>query len=148
MSERITRVIREAARPVSAALLAGTLGAACLSSAGCASSPGSEAKGTVTCPAGEPVEGVWIDAGTGQGWAQWHLKSSKNPTAAEYSRDVGEPTNYSVHIGCGGTPSNWEHADYGQQSAASDIAATWQCGPDPSQPLAVNGICTLVAGRG
>jgi hypothetical protein len=147
MSELMTRVVREAARPASAVLLVGALGAACLSSSGCSSSPSSEAKGTVTCSAGESVEGVWIDAGTGQGWAQWRLKNAQNPAVAEYSRNVGGPTNYGVHVGCGGTPRNWEHADYGQQSAASDIAAVWQCGPDPSQPLAVNGICVLM-GKG
>lgn len=149
MSELLARVVYETTRPVSIALLAGTLGAACLSSAGCGSSPHSEAKGTITCPAGEPVVGVWIDADTGQGWAQWRPQSAEDTTTAEYSRDVGEPTDYSVHVGCGGTPDNWEYADYSppEQLAPSDITAIWHCGPDPRHSLATNGICHLVGSK-
>jgi hypothetical protein len=144
MGEFIGSIVHEAARPAGVVLIAGALGAACLSMSGCTSSPGSEARGTVFCPSGEPVEGVWIDAGTGQGWAHWQLKSPNDPSTAEYSRDVGAPTNYGVDVGCAGTPRRWEHTDYARKSIPSDITAVWRCGPDTSKPLAVDGLCILV----
>jgi hypothetical protein len=128
-------------RPASYILLAG-IGVAGLRLAGCASG---EAKGTVTCPTGKSVEGVWIDADTGQGWAQWHPKSPQSRNIATYNRNVGEPTHYSVHVGCGGTPDNWEQADYAQKPpATTDVMVTWHCGPNPAQPSAIHGTCVLV----
>ncbi|HUB93587.1 MAG TPA: hypothetical protein VMB52_03735 [Verrucomicrobiae bacterium] len=146
MGELLSRVVHEVVRPVTATVLVGVLGATSLASDSVGTPP-DEARGIIICPVGEDVEGAWVDAGTGQGWAHWSAVSQGDANVAGYYRDVGERTNYRVHVGCGGSRKNWEHPDYAQRSSPSDVAAIWECGPNPDRPLAVNGICRLV-GKG
>jgi hypothetical protein len=64
--------------------------------------------GTVTCVP-HNVEGVWIEVGTGNsGWATITAKANTVATTS-YRRTftVALPTNIRLHVGCGGTPSNW-----------------------------------------
>jgi TIR domain len=76
--------------------------------------------GSVTCESGEPVEGVWIAASSGQsdsGFA--HLGPADNsglnhpagPTVT-YSYTLRGGGSYSVHVGCGGEASQWHSSNY------------------------------------
>jgi hypothetical protein len=65
-----------------------------------------------------PVEGVWIQAAGGSGWASGTSVFSKS----------GVTVPWTVHVGCGGSPSNWEYAVYGVKSISSTFA-NWGCYP-------------------
>jgi hypothetical protein len=93
--------------------------------AAAASSPQLHPKSTVTvsgdvvCNQGTgPVEGVWIQAAGGSGWA--------SGTSVFHKSGVTVP--WTVHVGCGGSPSNWEYAVYGVKSISSTFA-NWGCYP-------------------
>ncbi|MBS2540248.1 hypothetical protein KGQ20_46680, partial [Catenulispora sp. NF23] len=64
------------------------------------------AGGTVTCVSGNAVEGVWVQADQGSGFAAWQPTVS-NGSTARYSLSLPLYENYSLHVGCGGTPANW-----------------------------------------
>jgi hypothetical protein len=75
--------------------------------------------GDVVCNQGTgPVEGVWIQAAGGSGWASGRSVFSKS----------GVTVPWTVHVGCGGSPSNWEYAVYGVKSISSTFA-NWGCYP-------------------
>lgn len=73
--------------------------------------------GTVSCPSGEQVEGVWVDTANGtSGFARWRALGVS--TVARYAYQItmspGLPPDrqpdFSVTVGCGGTRENWEHS--------------------------------------
>jgi hypothetical protein len=75
--------------------------------------------GDVVCNQGTgPVVGVWIQAAAGSGWASGTSVFSKS----------GVTVPWTVHVGCGGTPSNWKYAVYGVKSISSTFA-NWGCYP-------------------
>ena len=58
------------------------------------------------------VEGVYIEAANGgSGWAPW-VSSAARPSYATYSYTLSKGGEYSVWVGCGGTPSRWTIATY------------------------------------
>lgn len=74
--------------------------------------------GDVVCNGVGPVEGVWIQAQGGSGWASGTSVFSKS----------GVTVPWTVHVGCGGSPSNWEYSVYGVKSISSTFA-NWGCYP-------------------
>lgn len=87
------------------------------------------AKGSVTCADGDAVTGIWIGAGRGSNWAIWPTENSdlEFPATAHYF--LGLPTweNYTVTVGCGGTPSSWAEVDYSSWMVP-DISHSLVCG--------------------
>ena len=62
-------------------------------------------RGDVTCLSGAPVEGVWVVASSGgSGWASYYYEGSD---WYKYSRVLPYGGWYSLHVGCGGSPSYW-----------------------------------------
>ena len=59
---------------------------------------------------GNSVEGVWVQAGDGAGWAPWQGLGNGSTSNWWYTLPKDEP--YSLHVGCGGSPSSWAVADY------------------------------------
>jgi hypothetical protein len=70
--------------------------------------------GTVICESGRPVVGVWIAASTGQRDSGWAHLGANYPTGSTvtYSYQLGSAQAYSVHVGCGGTASDWASKNY------------------------------------
>jgi len=65
------------------------------------------ASGTVTCPGGMPVAGVWVEtAQEDRGWADWQPHAD-DPEVADYSRNLNQSVGYGLNVGCGGTPESW-----------------------------------------
>jgi hypothetical protein len=79
-------------------------------------------RGQVMCVDEENVTGVWIAASGGSGWASW---SSINGYTVNFSRG-GVSGSWTVHVGCGGTPSNWRYSPDGNVKVAS-ASASWTC---------------------
>jgi hypothetical protein len=80
-------------------------------STGTAPSSGSFAvSGEVSCVSGNSVEGVWVQADDGAGWAPW--VGLGNGSTSTWSFTLPEEEAYSLHIGCGGTTASWAVADY------------------------------------
>lgn len=61
--------------------------------------------GQVSCTSGQSVEGVWVEAAKGSGWAPWKGLGNGSTSDYWYALPVSEP--YSLHVGCGGTTSDW-----------------------------------------
>jgi hypothetical protein len=110
--------------------------------------------GSVVCPSGQPVVGVWIAASTGQrdsGYA--HLGTAAagagnypEGPAATYSFSLQNDTTYSVHVGCGGTVNDWNFSDDSPLlSARSVILHCTDPLPDHSGNASLKGICTATA---
>jgi hypothetical protein len=114
----------------SAAALAG---AAALT--GCDGSKSTETviSGKVECSSGRDVEGVYIDADKSKaGWAEWASLAGKENTASfRYKLDKGG--NYSVHVGCGGMPSDWESSTW-SDSVSSKEHHDFICHDSKSRP--------------
>lgn len=67
--------------------------------------------GAIQCQS-KGVEGVWIQAvNGGSGWAPW-VSSAADPSHATYSYTLSHGGQYSVEIGCGGTPGAWSVVEY------------------------------------
>jgi hypothetical protein len=64
--------------------------------------------GQVSCLSGNPVEGVWVQADDGAGFASW--KGLGDGATADWWFTLPENEPYSLHVGCGGSPSSWEVA--------------------------------------
>jgi hypothetical protein len=73
-------------------------------------SGGVEVTGQVSCDSGNSVEGVWVAAATGSGWASWMGLGNGSTSDYWYRLPEGEP--YALHVGCGGSPSSWRVANY------------------------------------
>lgn len=61
--------------------------------------------GQVSCSSGKAVKGVWVEAAKGRGWSPW--KGVGDGSNADYWYTLPTSEQYSLHIGCGGTPSSW-----------------------------------------
>jgi hypothetical protein len=69
------------------------------------------AEGTIYCQMGGPVTGVWVNAGSASGWA--NFTRIGNTWDAKYSRGLGlVPHFYDLEIGCGGSGSKWATTNY------------------------------------
>jgi hypothetical protein len=89
--------------------------------------------GEVTCVDELPVEGVWIQASGGSGWANWTptIGASFN---ARFSRG-GVSGSWTVHVGCGGSPSHWKYSPDGNTTTTQSVAS-WTCyTPDDGAPV-------------
>ncbi len=101
--------------------------------------------GTVICESGRPVVGVWIAASTGQRDSGWAHLGANYPTGSTvtYSYQLGGTQLYSVHVGCGGTTSDWASKNYSPQLRTRSV--TLRC-DDPvaasGQRTSVTGVCT------
>jgi hypothetical protein len=62
--------------------------------------------GQVTCTSHSQVVGVWIATGSGSGWASW--RPMGDGSAAYYLYKLPYWENYSLHVGCGGSPQHWK----------------------------------------
>jgi hypothetical protein len=78
-----------------------------------ATSANGQISGQVSCTSGNSVEGVWVAAAQGSGWAQWQGLGNGSTSNYWYTLPTSEP--YSLHVGCGGTPSSWAVAAYSPQ---------------------------------
>ena len=78
----------------------------------------SSISGHVYCTDGQAVEGVWVAANSGgSGWASWGVAGSTDYAWFSYTLPNGG--SYSVHVGCGGSPSRWNTANYSVTVSAS-----------------------------
>jgi hypothetical protein len=66
--------------------------------------------GQVSCVSGNSVEGVWVQAGDGAGWAPW--QGLGNGSTSDWWFTLPKTESYSLHVGCGGTTSSWAVATY------------------------------------
>jgi hypothetical protein len=102
------------------------------------------AVGVVKCAGQAAVEGVWIDArpASGSGWA--HLQPANGSAdTVSFSRKIGGSI-YSLHTGCGGTPTEWRTANYTQAAVVADETVGLICALPESQPTITNiphGVC-------
>lgn len=78
--------------------------------------------GQVMCVDELNVTGVWIAASGGSGWANW---SSINGYTVNFNRP-GVSGSWTVHVGCGGTRSNWLYTPDGNVTVTSSTAS-WTC---------------------
>jgi hypothetical protein len=85
-----------------------------------ASSGSFAVSGTVSCVSGDSVEGVWVQADDGAGWAPW--VGLGNGSTSTWSFTLPEQESYSLHIGCGGTTASWAVADYSPAITAATSA--------------------------
>ncbi len=71
--------------------------------------PGAAA-GELVCPEGEPVVGAWIEPNdhADRGWGAFKQEPG-HPNRATFTASIAHSSRYSIHVGCGGTPTNWEH---------------------------------------
>ncbi len=72
-----------------------------------------EVTGQLSCTSGRPVEGVWVQAGSGSGFAAW--KSVENGADADYWYSLPKSEPYALHVGCGGTKATWAMTAYTPQ---------------------------------
>jgi hypothetical protein len=72
--------------------------------AACSAAALSRANGTVACARGQPVVGVWVDAGADSGWA---TLSGASGTVRSYSRHLSNSWTYTLNVGCGGSAQHW-----------------------------------------
>jgi hypothetical protein len=79
--------------------------------------------GQVSCTSGRSVEGVWVQAGTGSGWAPWQGLGNGSTSDYWYTLPTAEP--YALHVGCGGSTANWATANY--SSAVSGTQNSFNC---------------------
>lgn len=145
MREFLARAKREVMRPTPIAILSlMAMGGVAVEGCGHSQKAVSTAHGRIECPVGQPVVGVWIEAAHGRGFADWQPGS--RPNVAVYSRTLPEAEEYSVHVGCGGTPENWEQADYLNGSVESGTSHNFACGPsnNPVDVAVHHGVCRLV----
>lgn len=98
---RISNLVAIAALIFSVVVLAGPSGTASAASA--------RLYGTVTCPSGKAVVGVWVESSAGGSrWAPWTAFPGV-PHAAYYNVTLTTalPSSVFLTVGCGGTPQKW-----------------------------------------
>lgn len=61
--------------------------------------------GQLSCQSGAPVEGVWVQAAHGSGWASW--KKLGNGSVADWWYTLPVNESYHLNVGCGGSPGSW-----------------------------------------
>lgn len=73
--------------------------------------------GTISCDA-NLVQGVWVATSVGSKYASW--QAIGNDSSAKYWTTLPENEAYSLHVGCGGTPSSWGVACYSNQVSGTE----------------------------
>jgi serine/threonine protein kinase len=66
--------------------------------------------GSVSCISGNAVVGVYMAANKGSGFSPWQGQGNGATATFQYTLPLKE--SYSLHVGCGGSPSKWQVADY------------------------------------
>ena len=107
---------------------------------------GSLIRGSATCESGRPVIAIWIAASTGQkdsgyahlGPATAGATHATGPTVT-YSYLLPHGGTYNAHVGCGGTSSHWDSANF--SPPISTRVAHLRC-DDPTTGLTSTGTCT------
>ncbi len=80
--------------------------------------------GSVLCLDNSPVEGVWIQAASGgSGWANFGPVGAAD-VSFNYALPYG--SSYTVHVGCGGSRSNWRYTPNGNRYV-SWSTTDWTC---------------------
>ena len=74
--------------------------------------------GEISCISGQPVVGVWIAAAKGSGYSPWQGQGSGSTATFWYTLPATE--SYSLHVGCGGTGSDWQVATYSGTVTSAD----------------------------
>ena len=64
--------------------------------------------GAVSCTSGNAIVGVYVAAGNGAGFSPW--RGQGNGATATFWYTLPKRESYSLHVGCGGTPSSWKVA--------------------------------------
>jgi hypothetical protein len=124
MPERMqTRVLAHKATRTVALTAAGILALAGSLVLAPAAEASTTVSGYVTCVDELNVEGVWIQASGGSGYASW--STSGAGYNAHYSR-AGISGSWTVHVGCGGSTSTWKYTPDGFQSVTQSVAS-WTC---------------------
>ncbi len=72
--------------------------------------------GEVACLSGHAVVGVYVAAAKGHGFASWQGSTS----TASFWYTLPERESYSLHVGCGGSPSSWQVATYSATVSTAD----------------------------
>lgn len=78
--------------------------------------------GQVMCVDQSTVEGVWIQASTGSGYAS---TTNINGYTKRFSRS-GISGSWTVHVGCGGSTTTWRYKPNGNVTVTSSYAS-WTC---------------------
>jgi hypothetical protein len=66
--------------------------------------------GQVSCVSGNSVEGVWVQASRGSGFASW--QGLGNGSTSDWWFTLPATESYSLHVGCGGSTASWKVATY------------------------------------
>jgi hypothetical protein len=96
--------------------------------------------GTVSCQS-DPIEGVWVESGGGgSGWAGWQVVDGHTNIATYQAKiqNTSLPTNIRLHVGCGGSPSDW--------LSDNETGSTSQAGGALTGTATLNAVCNEVAG--
>lgn len=105
--------------------------------------------GSVACLTGEDVVGLWIERSNGKGaWA--NVRSRRGASwIADYTIKFKNPKVFKkkkidvrLHVGCGGTPSNWRHTL--RTGSFSFTRQVWERGRD----IGIAAVCNRKAGCG
>ena len=90
-----------------------------------------QVSGTVSCPDGLPVVGVWVwsDAG-GSGWASRAQLESASRVA--FQRDMPAAGRWTVNVGCGGNRDKWQWVVLGAATVTKPHE-DWVCTPGPER---------------
>lgn len=85
--------------------------------------------GSVSCISGNAVVGVYVAASKGSGFSPWQGQGNGATATFHYTLPLKE--SYSLHVGCGGSPSKWQVADYGV--TVSTAVNNFECDDVPGQ---------------
>jgi serine/threonine protein kinase len=85
--------------------------------------------GYVSCISGNAVEGVYVAAGKGSGFSPWTGQGDGATATFTYTLPTQE--SYSLHVGCGGSPSSWQVATY--SVTVSTAVNNFACDDVPGQ---------------
>jgi hypothetical protein len=92
-----------------------------------------EISGQVQCVDELAVEGVWIQASSGSGWATLRDVDDSGYTK-EFSYSLPHGEAWTVHVGCGGKTSDWKYKPDGN-STTTAVNQSWLCiTPDDGVP--------------
>lgn len=92
-------------------LVGAALAAGMIAGAGAVTAPNAAAAeniivGVVDCDQNYDEVGIWVDARVGKdGWAD---RQSDGEGGMIYVYTLSEPTDYQLHVGCGGTLAEWQ----------------------------------------
>ena len=75
--------------------------------------------GAVTCTSGHAVVGVWVAAAQGAGYSPW--RGQGNGETATYWYTLPKKESWSLHVGCGGSPSSWGVATYSVTVSSANV---------------------------